>query len=122
MRRRTRKFSDLLTRSLAVSGLVYALVAAYLVPATLLAEPALTPPDGASSFSHTWTHPEWRAAYAARFPGCVGIEEWTDNAVPATVVVVQRSGELTRMDFDDAYERSRTESHADDVWTVGGCP
>ena len=121
MRRRQRSFAELLTRALAASGLVYALVAAYLVSATLFVSPATQSQGGPDQANPSPAHPLWKPAYGARFHGCVDIEAWTMSAVPSSVVVVRRTGEVARMRFDEAFERSRSESHADDVWTVGAC-
>ena len=121
MRRRQRSFAELLTRALAVSGLVYALVAAYVVSATLFAPPATQSQGGSDAVSPSQVQPAWKPAYAARFRGCVDIEEWTMSDVPTSVVVVRRAGEVARMRFEEAFDRSRSASRADDVWTVGAC-
>lgn len=120
-RTRRRTFPELLTRSLAVSGLVYAMTAAYLVPATMLAQQVPSSPEPPSMFPHAWSHPGWQPSYDARFPGCVDIETWAGLEAPTAVVAVRRSGDAVRMPFDTAYERARSRSHADDVWTVGVC-
>jgi hypothetical protein len=124
MRRRQRSLGETLTRSLALSGLVYAAVILYAVPATLLADApsATTPADpGASSLSATADHLAWRASYAARFPDCVDMAEWAGADVPKTVVVVHRDGSLGRMTFDEAFDRATSRKKVDDVWTVGAC-
>lgn len=124
MRRRQRSFPELLTRSLAVSGLAYALVIAYVVPAALFFEqpsrPAPTHP-GASPLSHAIDLPAWRPAQAKRFPGCVDMASWPGTGVPASVVVIRRDGRLMKMSFDEAFERATSGSAADDVWTIAAC-
>jgi hypothetical protein len=123
MRRRQRTFAELLTRSLAAAGLVYALVIAYAVPATLLVDRARPGPpgQGPSSLTHATEHPTWRATYAQRFPDCVDLADWDSVGVPAEVVVLRRDGEARRMSFDEAYRRATSPSSADDVWTIGAC-
>ena len=123
MRRRQRTFAELLTRSLAAAGLVYALVIAYAVPATLLVDRDRPDPPGRgpSSLTHAIDHPTWRATYAHRFPGCVDLADWDGVEVPTEVVVLRRDGEARRMSFDDAYRRATSPSSADDVWTIGAC-
>jgi hypothetical protein len=124
MHRRQRTFAELLTRSLAVSGLVYGIVIAYALPMSLLAQSSETParlgPD-ASSLSRVTGHAGWKRAYADRFRGCVDIAEWAASDVPTTVVVVRRGGGLGRMSFDEAIRRATTAAAADDVWTIGAC-
>ncbi len=123
MRRRQRTFAELLTRSLAVSGLLYGLVIAYALPMSLAQSsetPARLGPD-ASSLSQVTGHPGWRRGYAHRFGGCVDIAKWADSEVPTTVVVVRRDGGLERMLFDEAFRRAKSATAADDVWTIGAC-
>lgn len=124
MHRRQRTFAEMLTRSLATAGLLYALVFAYAVPATLRAEgadqPGLAGPD-TSSLSGLTDHPAWRPAHANRFPGCIDMAKWASSQVPDAVVVVRRDGGLTRMSFDEAFRRANSGSLADDVWTIGAC-
>lgn len=122
VRARRPTFPETLTRSLARSGLVYALVAVLLVSAASIAGDSTSRPGGSGVSSHAWSHPSWEPAYEARFPGCVDVETWTGLEVPTAVVVVRRAGDVVRMRFDEAYERARTSSPADDVWTVGACP
>lgn len=122
MRRRRTTFGQLLSRSLAASGVAYALVAAYLVSTAAFASSAFPGQERAESSGSPWIHhPEWRPRYAVRFPGCVDIGEWTRTEAPTAVVVVRLSGDVARMDLGVAFERSRTRSGADDVWTVGAC-
>jgi hypothetical protein len=124
MRRRQRTFAELLTRSLAASGLLYALVIAYAVPATVIAGATGGPEpfgSGASSLTRVIDHPVWRPAHARRFPGCIDMARWTASIVPTTVVVVRRDGDLERMDFDEAFRRATSPSAGDDVWAVGAC-
>lgn len=123
MRRRQRTLAELLTRSLAASGLLYAVVIAYAVPATLVADAGGRPAydAGTSSWSRSLDHPTWRRTHAQRFPGCVDMARWSASIVPATVVVVRRGGELERMDFDEAFRRATSPAAADDVWTIGAC-
>jgi hypothetical protein len=124
MRRRQKTFGELLTRSLAVAGLLYAVVIAYAVPTSLLAEvPGRPSPSvpGANPLSRTTDHPTWKPAHAERFPGCVDMARWEASAVPSTVVVVRRRGDLQRISFDEAFRRATSASAADDVWTIGAC-
>ncbi|HSE07826.1 MAG TPA: hypothetical protein VLB29_04100 [Nocardioidaceae bacterium] len=123
MHRKKRTFAELLTRSLATAGLVYALVIAYAVPATLMADATGRDPvvPGPSSSSQFLEHPTWRPADAARFPGCVDMARWTAAIVPSSVIVVRRSGELERMPFDEAFRRATSPSAADDLRTIGAC-
>lgn len=123
MRRRQRTLAELLTRSLAVSGLLYALVIVYAVPATLLADaPTAEGRDrGSGWLSRLDDHPTWRPAHAERFPGCVDMALWDGPEVPGDVVVVGRDGEATRMSFDEAFQRATGSSGTDDVWTIGAC-
>lgn len=124
MHRRQRTFAELLTRSLAVAGLVYAFVIAYAVPVTLLAEangPSSTSRPGVSPMSPYEGHATWKRSYAKRFTGCVDMAEWTAAAEPRSVVVVRRGGDLRQMPFDEAFRRATSTSAADDVWVVGGC-
>lgn len=123
MRRRRRTFAEMLTRALATSGLVYALVMAYAVPATVLADAAerqaaLAPGPDSSSFAG---HTSWRPDDAARFPGCVDMAQWTASLVPSSVIVVRRSGELEQMPFDEAFRRVTSPAVGDDVRTIGAC-
>jgi hypothetical protein len=124
MRRRQRGFTELLTRSLAASGLLYAFVIAYAVPATLFfdspSRPAPARP-GASPLSLETDLPAWRPTHATRFPGCVAMASWPGTAVPTSVVVVRRDGRLRRISFDEAFDRATSTSAADDVWTIGAC-
>jgi hypothetical protein len=124
MRRRQRSFPELLTRSLAASGLLYAFVIAYVVPATLFFDsprrPAPSHP-GASPLSQEIDLPGWRATHVKRFPGCVDMASWPGPGVPASVVVVRRDGQLRRISFDEAFDRATSTSAADDVWTIGAC-
>jgi hypothetical protein len=123
MHRRQRTFAELLTRSLAVAGLVYAFVIAYAVPVTLLAETPgpMSPTPGASPMSPYDSRATWKRAHAERFPGCVDMAEWTAAVEPRSVVVVRRGGDLRQMPFDEAFRRATSPSAADDVWVVGGC-
>jgi len=124
MHRRQRTFAELLTRSLAVAGLVYAFVIAYAVPATLLAEtpgPSSPTRPGASPMSPYDSQVTWERAHAERFPGCVDMAEWTAAEEPSAVVVVRRGGGVRQMPFDEAFRRATSPSAADDVWVVGGC-
>src|SRR5512145_195743 len=100
MHRRQRTFAELLTRSLAVAGLVYAFVIAYAVPATLLAEahgPSSTSRPGVNPMSPYDGRATWKRSYADRFPGCVDMAEWTAAVEPRSVVVVRRGGDLRQM-------------------------
>lgn len=122
MQRSQRTFLQLLTRSLAVSGLVYALVIAYAVPVTLAGQEAdgrLSLGEGARSSLRA--EPSWQPSHTRRFRDCVDIERWTSAHVPSTVVVVARDGALRRMSFDEAFRRVTSPSGADDVRTVGAC-
>jgi len=122
MHRRQRTFAELLTRSLAVAGLVYAFVIAYAVPVTLLAEtPGPSPTPGASPMSPYDGRATWKRAHAERFPGCVDMAKWTAAVEPRSVVVVRRGGDLRQMPFDEAFRRATSPSAADDVSVVGGC-
>lgn len=122
MHRRKRTFAELLTRSLATAGLLYALVFVYAVPATLLRGPA---PDevrpDVSSLTQPQGRPSWPRVRSDRFPGCVDVATWGASRVPRTVVVERRDGRLLRMPFAEAYRRARNASAADDVWTIGAC-
>jgi hypothetical protein len=124
MHRRQRTFAELLTRSLATAGVLYALVFVYAVPVSLLAHSAVRPghiePD-VSPLTRVTERPGWRSGHADRFPGCVDVAKWAASAVPATVVVVRRDGDLQRMPFGEAYRRATSASPADDVWTIGAC-
>jgi hypothetical protein len=124
MRRRRRSFTELLTRSLALAGLAYALVIAYAVPATVFfdrpSRPAPSYP-GASHLSQETDVPAWRPTHAKRFPGCVDMASWPGTDVPTSVVVVRRDGQLRRISFDEAFDRATSTSAADDVWTIGAC-
>lgn len=124
MHRRRRTLVELLTRSLAASGFVYAMVLAYVVPAALLShEPpqALRLRPAPSALDQVRTLPAWNPAHAKRFPGCVDMARWSGSQVPATVVVVRRDGNLARLHFDEAFRRATSPSSADDVWTIGAC-
>ena len=101
-----------------VSGVIYGLVAASVVCAAVLSAPASQSPGPVPMAP---VQPEWRHAYAARFPGCVNLERWSESEAPGSVVVVRRSGEVARMPLDEARARSRSDAVADDVWTVGAC-
>lgn len=123
MHRRQRTFAELLTRSLATAGFLYALIFAYAVPASLLGEsvrPGQSRPD-ASALTRPADRPRWNPAHADRFPGCVDMAKWRAASVPRTVVVVRRDGALARMPFEEAYRRARSGSAADDVFTIGAC-
>lgn len=124
MRRRQRTFAEQLSRSLTVAGLIYGLVIAYAVPATLMAPTAEQRiglgPD-ASPLSGLTGKAWWKQRHADRFPGCVDMADWAHASVPETVVVVRRDGSLRRMSFEEAYRRARSVSAADDVWTIGAC-
>ena len=124
MRRRQRSFGELVTRSLATAGLLYALVFAYAVPAYLLNHTAdlqgPVRPD-VSALTRPTAAPGWTRARAEQFPGCIDMAEWRASRVPATVVVVRRDGGLERMSFEEAYRRARSASAADDVLTIGAC-
>jgi hypothetical protein len=123
MRDRQRTFAELLTRSLAVSGFLYALVIAYAVPATLLDEdpaPEAQAP-APSRLSQTFDHPAWTSAAAKRFPRCIDMAEWPGDRPPGDVVVVRHDGRLARMSFDEAFHRATSPSAADDVWMIGAC-
>ncbi len=124
MRRRQRSFVELLVRSLAFSGLLYAVVFVYAVQATLLspdsgASASVDPGPGA--LDQLSALPTWRPVHAKRFPGCVDMARWTQSHVPASVVVVRRDGDLARLQFDEAFRRAKSPSSADDVWTIGAC-
>jgi hypothetical protein len=124
MHRRQRTFAEMLTRSLASAGLLYALVFAYAVPASLLsktADPGLGKAPDLSALTPETDGTRWMRAHAARFPGCVDVAQWAARRVPTTVVVLRRDGALQRMPFDEAYRRATSASAADDVWTVGAC-
>ena len=124
MRRGPRSFSETLTRSLALSGLAYAVVIAYAVPATLLSAESGQPAsvgEGGSSLSRATQGFSWRPAYSKRFPDCVDIARWDGPEVPKTVVVLRRDGGLGRMTFDEAFDRATSPSQVDGGWTVGAC-
>jgi hypothetical protein len=117
-----RSFGELLVRSLAISGLLYAAVLVYAVPAMLLAEePGLPTSHGPAGAGAGSQHPTWRPSYAERFPGCVAMARWDGPGVPATVVVLRRDGALREMPFEAAFRRATSGNAADDVWTVGAC-
>lgn len=61
--------------------------------------------------------PEWQPEYAAQFPGCTGHK--TDTA--GDLVVYTLRGDLKRVDFGTAWERSHNTDDADDVWVIGWC-
>lgn len=63
--------------------------------------------------------PEWQPEYADRFAGCVA--SLPSGTIPATVVVVKRTGDVIRMDFDRAWTVAHNSNAADDVWVVGAC-
>lgn len=120
MHRRQRTLGEFLVRALAVAGLIYAGVATYAVPAALLsAETGRTQVvDRDVAPAET---PRWTRGHARRFPGCVDMARWQGPTVPATVVVVTRAGHPLQMPFDEAYQRARSATRADDVWTIGAC-
>jgi hypothetical protein len=124
MHRRQRTFAELLTRSLATAGLLYALVFAYAVPATLLGQSSGRPgrmgPD-VSALTRATDLPAWKTTHGERFPGCVDMARWAAQVPPRTVVVVRRDGHVQQMPFDEAYHRARSTTAADDVWTIGAC-
>ncbi len=124
MRRRQRTFAETLARSLTVSGVLYALVTAYVLPVAMVSQGGdgrlgVRPDSGAGG--QVSGQPSWRRVHADRFPDCVDIARWAAGDVPSTVVVVQRDGDLRRMSFDEAYRRATSPSAADDVWTIGAC-
>lgn len=123
MGRRRRSFSEMLSRSLALSGLAYAAVIVYAVPATLLSAESGPAASGVGgrALSQDMEDLAWRPAYAKRFPDCVDMARWEGVDVPKTVVVLRRDGGLGRMTFDEAFDRATSSDHADDVWTVGAC-
>jgi hypothetical protein len=124
MHRRQRTFVELLTRSLAAAGLLYASIVVYAVPAYLLGESGgrsgSTGPD-VSALNQEAVPRAWRPTHADRFPGCVDMAHWAGSEVPATVVVMRRDGEVRRMPFDEAFRRATSVSAADDVFTIGAC-
>ncbi|HEX6249499.1 MAG TPA: hypothetical protein VFZ64_16640 [Nocardioidaceae bacterium] len=123
MHRRQLSFTELLTRALTVSGVVYALVFLYAVPAALVdGVRGSAERSGASSFSRTLGDPGWDRAHARRFPDCVALAEWDPTAVPSTLIVVRRNRDVERMDLREASRRAGSPSAADDVWTIGACP
>lgn len=124
MHRRQRTFAELLTRSLATAGLLYALIFVYAVPATLLGQASGRPGQlspGTRSLTKATNWPSWRPAHAERFPGCVDMARWRPPHAPTTVVVVRHDGRVQRMPFGEAYSRATSASAADDVWTIGAC-
>lgn len=124
MHRRRRTLVELLTRSLAASGFVYAMVLAYVLPAALLNQQPVQPlhvRPAPSSLDQVTGLPKWKPAHAKRFPGCIDMARWSESQVPATVVVVRRDGDLARVHFDEAFRRATSSSAADDVWTIGAC-
>lgn len=122
MRRRQRTLSEFLARALAVAGLVYAGVATYAVPATLLsADTGRTHVVDRGEVRGHAPATRWTSAHARRFPGCGDMASWEGPTVPAIVVVVTRAGRAREMPFDEAYERARSASRGDDVWTIGAC-
>lgn len=122
MRRRQTTLSELVVRALAAAGLVYAMVAAYAVPATLLsAESGRTQVVDRGAAPGETQAPRWLPAHTRRFPGCIDIAEWAGPGVPASVVVVTRADRLRQMSFEGAYQRARSSTRADDVWVIGAC-
>lgn len=122
MRRRQRTLSEFLVRALAVAGLVYAGVATYAVPATLLsAETGRADVVDRDQSPGQVVTLRWTPAHARRFPDCRDMASWEGPTVPATVVVVTRAGSPRPMSFTEAYQRARSASRADDVWTIGAC-
>ncbi|GAB2762213.1 hypothetical protein [Nocardioides pakistanensis] len=63
--------------------------------------------------------PAWSTGDAAAYPGCGRVLPVGD--VPSSVVVVRLTGEVTKMDFDQAWERTHNDNAADDVWVIGAC-
>ena len=64
--------------------------------------------------------PEWDdAEHAGDYAGCT--ETLPAGQIPSSVVVVRLTGEVTKMDFDQAWERTHNDNAADDVWTIGAC-
>lgn len=64
--------------------------------------------------------PEWDdAEHAGDYAGCT--ETLPAGQIPSSVVVVRLSGEVTRMDFDEAWQRTHDLNAANDVWVVGQC-
>ncbi|HEX6248447.1 MAG TPA: hypothetical protein VFZ64_11290, partial [Nocardioidaceae bacterium] len=115
--------TELLTRALTVSGVVYAAVFLYAVPAALFdGTRGSAERSGPSSLSQTIGGPAWGNAHARRFPDCVDLADWDPAAVPSTVVVVRRNRDVERMDLREASRRAASASAADDVWTIGACP
>lgn len=122
MRRRRRTLAEHVIRSLAASAVVYAAVAAYALPAALLAErgPDATPGAGVMPGPGPRDQPTWRPAYGDRYPGCENLADWAERSSPRTVVVVTRDGGLARLPFEDAFARA-TAGGVDGVWAVGAC-
>ena len=123
MREGPRTFAEHLTRSLAASGLLYALVLAYAVPTTLLAGHAADEARGrdADRLDHAFDHSAWTPAVAKKFPRCIDMADWSGDGPPAAVIVRRHDGRLGQMSFDEAVHRATSSSSADDVWVIGAC-
>jgi hypothetical protein len=120
MPRRATRFRQVLLRAVGGAMLVFLLVCAYVIPAQILAVRGVEP-DRSAGLDSVSQHPEWGPGHARRFSGCVDIAAWTHPDVPVSVVVVDDSGTVTKMAFDQAFRRVTTPSPADDVWTIGAC-
>jgi hypothetical protein len=61
--------------------------------------------------------PTWKAAYAARFPGCGP----TQTTQLGDLVIVDQDAHVRREHFAAAWKANHNATRADDVWVVGWC-
>lgn len=63
--------------------------------------------------------PVWGHEHAEQYPGCA--PTLPEGVIPATVVAVDLTGEVSRMAFDKAWTATHNDNAADNVWIVGMC-
>ena len=65
--------------------------------------------------------PTWSAAEATAYPDCVAAADWPANTWGSAVIGFDAAGTTSRVDFDEAWERSHNHTETDDLTVLGIC-
>src|SRR5690349_7718991 len=87
-----------------------------LVGTAVFGQALMIQPSGAVLAAVPALTPTWSSVDQAQYPGCVAAEDWPANTWGSSVVGYSpEAGEVSRIDFDRAWELTHNADETDDV-------